>query len=205
MSGPASRSVLWRGLDGWRAEACVVAVGEDGLRAGGTQIGTDPLPYRLDYVLDAGDRFRTRRFEATTRGDGWERRLLLTREDGAWRCAADGSDPPELGEPGGDPADLAAAEEIDLGLSPLTNSTPVLRAGLHRHPGRVELVAAWISVPELIVRPSRQRYDHVAPGRVRYTDLGLFAGFTREITVDDEGLVTHYPGLALLAGPVEPA
>lgn len=205
MSEPASRSLLWRGLDGWRAEACVVAVGEDGLRAGGTQLGTDPLPYRLDYVLDAGDGFRTRRFEASARGDGWERRLLLTREDGGWGCAAAGSGAPELGEPGGDPADLAAAGEIDLGLSPLTNSTPVLRAGLHRRPGSLELVAAWISVPELTVRASRQRYDHVAPGRVRYTDLGLFAGFTEEISFGDDGLVTHYPGLATLAGPLEPA
>ena len=59
--------------------------------------------------------------------------------------------------------------------------------------------------PELTVRPSRQRYDHVAPGTVRYTDLGVFAGFTEEVTFDEDGLVTRYPGLAVAAGPVEPA
>ena len=79
------------------------------------------------------------------------------------------------------------------------------RSGQRIRPRSTELVAAWVSVPELTVRPSRQRYDHVAPGTVRYTDLGVFAGFTEEVTFDEDGLVTRYPGLAVAARPVEPA
>lgn len=121
------------------------------------------------------------------------------REDGSWTCTAGGAGAPALGEPGTDAAVLAEAVDVDLGLSPLTNSTPILRAGMHRAPGSLELVAAWVSVPELTVRPSRQRYDHVSPGVVRYTDLGLFAGFAEDVTVDEDGLVVLYPGLAVLA------
>lgn len=36
-------------------------------------------------------------------------------------------------------------------------------------------------------------------------DLGLFAGFAEDLTVDEDGLVVRYPGLAVLVGPVEPA
>ncbi len=176
-----------------------------GLTAEGVQLGTDPLPYRLDYALETGDGFHTRLLEAFARGDGWTRRLRLERGSGGWTCTAEAAGARELGTPGGDPADLGEATDCDLGLSPLTNTTPVLRAGLHRAPGRVEIVVAWISVPELTVRPSRQRYDHVAPGTVRYTDLGLFAGFTEEVSFDDDGLVTRYPGLAAAAHAVEPA
>lgn len=200
-----TRHALWRGTDAWRSEACAVRIGPSGLSAEGVQLGTDPLPYRLDYALDAEDGFLTRRFEATARGDGWWRRLLLVREGGSWTCTAGGAGAPALGEPGADAAGLTEAAEVDLGLSPLTNSTAILRAGLHRAPGSLELVAAWVSVPELTVRASRQRYDHVSPGVVRYTDLGLFAGFTEVVECDDDGLVVRYPGLAVLAGPVEPA
>ncbi len=182
-----------------------MTIGASGLTAEGAQLGCDPLPYRLDYALDAGDGFLTRRFEATARGDGWERRLLLSRDGGGWACSVEATGAPGLGTPGCDPGELEEAAEVDLGLSPLTNTTPVLREGLHRGPGSLELVAAWVSVPELTVRPSRQRYVHASPGRVRYTDLGLFSGFTAEIALDDDGLVALYPGLATLARPLEPA
>ncbi len=201
----AVRHVLWRGLDTWHAESCAVRVTARGLTAEGVQLGTDPVPYRLDYALEAGEGFTTRLFEATASGDGWTRRLRLEREGTSWTCAAEATGAHDLGAPGCDPADLAEATECDLGLSPLTNSTPILRGGLHRGPGSVEIVAAWVSVPELTVRPSRQRYDHVAPGVVRYTDLGLFPGFTEDVAVDGDGLVTRYPGLAVAAGPREPA
>ncbi len=201
----AVRNILWRGLDTWHAESCALRVTARGLSAEGVQLATDPVPSRLDYALEAGEGFTTRTFEATSRGDGWVRRLRLERTaDGVWTVAAEGTGAPELGRPGGDPAELAEATEVDLGLSPLTNSTPVLRAGLHREPGTLELTAAWIAVPELTVRASRQRYDHIAPGRVRYTDLGLFEGFTEVVEFDEDGLVTRYPGLAVAAGPLEP-
>lgn len=200
----AVRHLLWRGLDAWHAESCAVRVTAAGLTAEGVQLGTDPLPYRLDYVLEAGEGFRTRLFEASARGDGWSRALRLERTGSAWTFRVEASGESSLGRPGGDPVDLGDAEEVDLGLSPLTNSTPVLRAGLHRTQGALDVVVAWISVPQLTVAPSRQRYEHVAPGVVRHIDRGVLAGFTENVTFDADGLVTSYPGLAVAAGPVEP-
>ncbi|MDQ3641672.1 MAG: putative glycolipid-binding domain-containing protein [Actinomycetota bacterium] len=55
------RLLLWRGLDGWRAEVAGVDLTPDGVSAAGTQLGVDPVAYRLDYTLDAGDQFVTRR------------------------------------------------------------------------------------------------------------------------------------------------
>jgi hypothetical protein len=55
---------------------------------------------------------------------------------------------------------------------------------------------AWVSVPDLEVHMSDQRYEHVRPGVVRFVDRGRFEGFTAEIEFDEDGLALLYPGLA---------
>jgi hypothetical protein len=57
---------------------------------------------------------------------------------------------------------------------------------------------AWVSMPDLGVRPSRQRYtagpDVRTTGLVRYDSLD--SAFTAGLTFDRGGLVTDYPGLS---------
>jgi hypothetical protein len=55
---------------------------------------------------------------------------------------------------------------------------------------------AWVSVPDLGLLVSAQRYEHVREGRRALVDRGLFPGFTAELEVDDDGLALVYPGLA---------
>jgi hypothetical protein len=179
------RLPIWKGLDEWRAEAARVELGPRNLHAAGTQIGADPKPYRLDYELDVGSGWITNRLSVQVTTAGGERRLLLEHDArGAWQCD---------GEPA--PA-LAGALDCDLGLSPLTNLMPVRRHALHERPGSGEILAAWVAVPDLTVHASRQRYEHVRPGVVRFIDLGLHEGFTAELELDADGLVLVYPELA---------
>jgi hypothetical protein len=195
------RLVIWRGLDAWRTEVSSVRVGEHGLEAAGTQIGVDPLPYRLDYRLDASDGFVTRRLEIEAEGSRWRRRLDLRHDGkGSWTCKATASGKVSLPDPGGPVAPLQGALDCDLGLSPQTNTMPIRRSGLHRRPGSADFLMAWVSVPDLAVLASPQRYEHVrndADGSVvRYVDRGLFPGFEAEVQVDRRALVVVYPGLA---------
>ena len=46
------RTLVWTGLDMPRSEVAHVIGGARGLRARGTQIGTDPYPYELRYEVD---------------------------------------------------------------------------------------------------------------------------------------------------------
>jgi hypothetical protein len=201
------RVAIWEGLDGWRAEAARVELEGGELSATGTQIGADPLPYRLDYALETDGELVTRGMRIDARGEGWARRLELSRGgDGDWRCDTDEDGAPGLPPPGGDVCALSEALDVDLGLSPLTNLMPLRRAALQEGPGAIDLLAAWISVPDLGVHPSRQRYEHVRRtpegAVVRYVDIGTHAGFTSELEVDEEGLVRLYPELARrVSGP----
>jgi hypothetical protein len=193
------RFVIWRDWNGPRTEAALVELGETGVRATGTQIGADPIPYRLDYALDAGDGWITRGLRVEARGDGWSRRLRLGRDaDGSWKADGEADGEIELPEPGGSLAGLERALDCDLGYSPLTNLMPVRRERLDERPGARDFVMAWVRVPALSVHASAQRYEHVTAdadgATVRFLDRGLFDGFVAEYDLD--GLVRTYPELA---------
>jgi hypothetical protein len=195
------RLLLWRGIEQWLAEAASVDLTADGVRATGTQLGADPLPYRLDYALDAAAGFVTASLRVDARGDGWRRGLELRHDgSGRWRVEADAHGGADLPPPGGDAGALAGALDCDLGLSPLTNLMPIRRHALHERPGAAEVTVAWVSVPDLAVTPDPQRYEHVRrDGRgavVGFASLGVHAGFASDVEVDRDGLVLAYPQLA---------
>lgn len=200
------RLALWSGIDAWRAEAASVDLTTDGVWATGTQLGATPIPYRLEYELDAREGFVTRTLRLEATGAAWARRLRLSRdEDGAWRGEAEHEGDADLPPGGGDTDELRGALDCDLALSPLTNLMPILRHGLHQRPGRIEFLMAWVSVPDLGIHPSRQRYEHVrrdAEGAVvRFTELGVTPGFEADLTLDTDGLVVRYPDLARRVDP----
>jgi len=184
----ARRSIVWVKADPPGTEFAAVQIVRDGLTASGTAIGSSPSGYRLDYRLETGANFVTRRLSVDARGDGWRRRLDLTRlRSGRWVCAGTMSD---MGA-------VAGALDCDLALSPLTNSMPVLRHGLLEGGGPHDFLMAWVSVPALTVHPSRQRYRFLGKSgklsRVRYESESR--DFVADLTFDQDGLCLDYPGI----------
>lgn len=145
----------WRGLDATRLELVWAERVGDGLRARGTQLGTEPHPYELHYELVGG--------------------TLRVRVDG--RAV-------EVG--------LEGADFFDLASSPLFNSLPIIQHGLHRGGAARDFVMTWVSVPDLDVSRSEQRYEPLASGLVRFRS----GSFTADLELDEDGFVVRYPGLA---------
>jgi uncharacterized protein len=198
------RAVIWSGdgedKDGdWHVEFAHVDLADRGLRATGTQLGAVPVPYRLEYHLDAtGEGFVTRSLTAEATGAGWRRRLRLERyEDGEWSAEAEADGALDMPAPGGDTDLLSEALDCDLGLSPLTNAMPVHRHSLTTEAGQFEFLMTWVSVPDLAIRPSRQRYTHIdRDAAVRFEELeGEGVTFTSDLEFADDGLVRVYPKL----------
>jgi len=171
----SGRLIVWRGLEEWLAEACEVTLEGDRLHARGVQLGAEPRPYRVDYELTTGPQWVTERLVVSC----GERSLDLRRDgDGTW--TADGEPQPHV----------FGALDCDLAFSPLTNFMPARRlAG-----ASADHVMAWVSVPDLGVLRSEQRYEPMDRGRVRF--VGLEDGFTAELELDEDGLVVRYPRLA---------
>jgi uncharacterized protein len=176
------RFVIWRGLDTWRTDGVHVQVEAGRMSAQGTQFGPDP--YRLDYRLRTGPDLVTETLELSLLRDGAPKRLLLARRpDGSW--TADDRPLPEVD----------GALDCDLGLCPLTNTMPVLRAGLLEASAQPhDFVMAWVAVPDLTVHRSEQRYEPIDRHHVRY--VGRDHSFEGVLELDDDGLVVHYPELA---------
>jgi hypothetical protein len=82
--------------------------------------------------------------------------------------------------------------DVDLSITPFTNSLPIRRLKLGVGESG-EIVTAYVAFPPLTVSADRQRYTRVAVDRYRYESLE--SDFVREITVDRNGLVITYPGL----------
>lgn len=193
------RLLIWSGIDAWRAEAATIELERDFLCAEGTQLGAQPVAYRLDYRLEVGGDWITRRLHVRTLGGDWTRELDLRHDgQGSWTAQAAQEGGVQLPPPGGDVALLQGALDCDLGLCPVTNVMPVRRHELHVRPGQIDFLMAWVSVPDLGLYPSRQRYEHV--GRrddrlvVRYA--GEHRRFVGELELDHDGFVLLYPQLA---------
>ena len=87
------------------------------------------------------------------------------------------------------------AFDVDLGGSPLTNSLPIRRLDLLKAETGVahRLSVAWILVPSLEVVQADQIYTPLGDHGIRYAS----ETFSADLTVDDDGFVNEYPGLAL--------
>ena len=217
------RAIAWGKEDPAGVEFAEVTLGAGAMFASGVAVGGEPSAYRLDYILETGPEFVTTRLQVTARGQGWRRTLDLRRDAmGAWTAAttAEGDPPEGLTPPGpiaadGDPGTgedpatagrigwLDGALDCDLGLSPLTNSMPALRHGLMEGDGAADLLMAWVSVPDLSVHASRQRYTAVRDlpdgGRlIRFESLD--STFAAELAFDADGLVVDYPGIGRRLG-----
>jgi hypothetical protein len=119
---------------------------------------------------------------------------------GTWNVVVRSEGHVDLPAPGGDVSSFTDALDLDLGLSPLFNSMPVLRHDLHARAGTAEFLMAWISVPDLQLHRSPQRYTFVraTPNArtVLFESIGPDEDFAAEIIFDDDGLVIDYPGIA---------
>ena len=97
----------------------------------------------------------------------------------------------------GDPVpSLEGCIDVDISATPFTNTLPIRRLALS--PGQsAELLVAYASIPEMELKPERQRYTclewNTDGGLYKYE--GLESGFSTVLPVDSEGLVTDYPDL----------
>jgi uncharacterized protein len=197
-------SLLWSRTD---TTGCDFALIDDhsGLRARGVVVAADPLPHTCRYELVTDETWTTARLEVTTEGGGWLRNVRLMHAAGRWRITTSeqgdlskalvAAGRPPVGQPGTeDPDRLADAIDVDLGAAPLFNTLPVRRLGLLDAPPGTKhrLVMAWVDVPSLTVFRSEQVYTALGDDRINYAS----DGFTADLTLDDRGYVTRYPGLA---------
>ena len=82
--------------------------------------------------------------------------------------------------------------DLDLNFSPSTNLLPIRRLSLEVGQ-EAEVRAAWLRFPSFKLEPHSQVYRRLDEFTYRYSSRG--GEFVADLTVNECGLVTTYPGL----------
>ena len=172
------RSVLWRLLDGHGMDWCSLHRNGDGWGMFGRAVLTfDGVPGSVQYGVLCDAAWRTHTVTVNCTDGLRDRHLSLRRGENGWRV---------MNQPR---ADLDGCVDVDLGVTPATNTLPIRRLNLAVGESR-EVVAAWVRFPALEMRPLAQRYTRLDEHTYRYESD---TGFSADLTVDDLGLVISYP------------
>lgn len=176
--------VRWQDWNGQGLEHCVYQETPDGISLEGVVAGTRHGLYGGHYSVRTDAEFRTRE----VRVDYLDGPSLHVEADGCgnWH---DNIRNQEL-------KNLEGCLDVDIGITPATNTLPIKRLRLQEGENR-EIHAAYVPLPDQVdgaFLPERadQRYTCLVLSK-RYKYEGLFRGFTAELGIDEAGLVLDYP------------
>lgn len=172
-----NRSIAWEWVGEPGLEHLIVRGDENGVRAAGTVVGSlEDALLRVRYRVDcaAGFLFRAAEVEVES---GMEPRFRRIERSEAGHWTVDGQVR----------SDLAGCLEIDIMVTPFTNTLPIRRLGLAEGE-EATVEAAYVRLPDLDVSPATQSYTRLGTNRYRYAS----PGFAAELTIDGDGLVIDY-------------
>ena len=173
-------TVLWQDAETGALDRCRLEAGRSGLRLSGLVLtAAYGTPLDVRYLVEADPDGLTRRVGLELDG-GATRRVLLADGAGRWRWEGG----PELTE-------VAGSLDVDLTVTPATNTLPIRRLAALEVGQAADLQMAWVQFPGLEVLGSAQRYQRLASDRWRFSS----GGFQAELLVDPDGLVLDYGGL----------
>jgi len=189
-----ARAVMWRRItDNLCLEQAQLNWTATGPRISGMVLTAhDGKPMRVEYRIDCDEDWRTRRVQILQwLSDAYSRLCLEHDQDGRWRT---NGQPDET---------LAGCTDVDLGITPSTNTLPIRRLAM-RVGAISEVRAAWVRFPELTVTRAQQSYERVTAQEYIYRNRD--SGFTAPITIDPLDLVQEYGGvwIRVAEGPAAP-
>jgi hypothetical protein len=144
-----------------------------------TTVDDERFAMTLNIVCDP--QWHVREVAAAVIGD--DRKLHLTSDgQGHWHDVT--GKPLPAGE---------GAIDIDLPVTPFTNTLPIRRLNLKKG-ASADIRTVYITPPNFEIIADPQRYTCIEPLK-RYRYESLDSDFVREIDVDAQGLVVTYPDL----------
>jgi uncharacterized protein len=167
----------WRPEEGEGLEHLVLSATPEGYNVRSKVIGPS---FAVSYAIDLDQGWRTLRFTVDS-VDG-RRREFRSPAPGRWE---DGN--------GNKLPVFDGCIDIDLSFTCFTNSLPVRRMAFAKGEAH-EFAMLWMPTDTLDPFVDGQRYTCREPGR-RFHYEATDGAFEAEITFDDYGLVTDYPGL----------
>ncbi|PST83955.1 hypothetical protein C7T94_04215 [Pedobacter yulinensis] len=176
------KEILWTGQEYHSLERCYIRFRQTGMEVKSTIIGFYQHEiYQANYHLLTGADWIAKKVAIEMHHRGRQDSYNLERmETGEWR-SSDGAAP-----------QFAGCIDVDISLTPFTNTLPVKRLGLL--PGAAATIRVlYFDLLNGELRPVNQRYTCLSADSYRYENVPK--DFEAVVQIDPEGLVTDYPGL----------
>ncbi|WP_141807858.1 putative glycolipid-binding domain-containing protein [Nocardia bhagyanarayanae] len=178
--------LTWRAHNATRMESVRVTLNGNRIRAAGRMIGgacEDHPAFSASYDLVTDENGATKRLSLRTTTAAGERHASIARdEENYWLVDAGGSHVRST---------FAGALDVDVVLSPFFNTLPIRRYGLQHAVDDLEVPVVYVRLPDLLVQEASLIYSAAADG---ISVLSPVSSAT--VTVDEDGFLLDYPGLA---------
>jgi uncharacterized protein len=182
-----SAILTWRAHDVPRMESVRVQLSGNRIKAYGRIVAaaTSSHPaFSASYDLVTDEAGGTKRLSLTVTLAERERQLSIARdEENMWLIQQ------HTGE--SSRAAYEGALDVDVIFSPFFNALPIRRTGLYQRSESVALPVVYVRLPELSVEAATISYSSASDGIKVHSPAA-----ETTITVDSEGFILDYPGLA---------
>ena len=177
-----NQSIIWRGMYLRGHEACRLYQVNTEWHLEGTAVFTsDNLHWRLSYLVICDSSWNTQRGSVSGWGDSDNVNMEIS-VDASHRWRVNGVEK----------SAVSGCVDLDLNFSPSTNLLPIRRLNLEvGQKGKVK--AAWLRFPSFELEPLSQIYTRLDESTYRYSSAE--GEFVCDLTVNEVGFVTNYPGL----------
>ena len=177
---PLRESIRWRSIEHGGLEQLRISEWDDGIKVRSTIVGA------------VGEVRHGVMYEVSLRPDWTFEAILLQRTDGVMSVLRRGDGDRWFDMHAEELPELSGCIDIDFEMTPFTNTLPIRRAPLQIGETR-RFRIAYIPADTLEPFPTEQLYARLDERLYRFeTGDG---SFTADISVDEHGLVTDYPGL----------
>ena len=180
------RKVIWSNLTATGFEHLHLSCRDDEIFADGVVLGVEQdIAFRIRYEVRCDAQWRVRELVVSSLDEN-EQTIQLTADGlGHW-----------TNESGAAIPEIEGCFDVDISVTPFTNTLPIRRLALQVGESS-ELKVAYVKIPEMQVSLERQRYTCLERNDAgsKYKFESLDGEFTAVLSVDADGLVQDYPDL----------
>jgi len=176
------KNILWAGIEYDSLENCMIKSKESGVEINSVIIGSYKHEiYRVSYLIKTNEHWATVFFELEVQFS--DRKLMYS-----YNCDREGN----WTKNGSAIDEFKGCIDIDISLTPFTNSLPINRLKLEINERR-QIKVLYIDILNQEIKPVLQNYTRISD--VEYKFENVPNDFEAIISIDEDGFVVNYPNL----------
>lgn len=175
-------NILWTGREYYSLENCLIEDNATGAEITSTIIGNyEGKLYKVEYHIKTNEHWQTVFFEINSRHSN-QTQIIRYEGDGTGNWTTNGKKAEQFN----------GCIDIDLPLTPFTNTLPIRRLKLKPDQSQ-EIQVIYFDMLEQTIKPVRQKYLCLSATEYHYENIPN--DFEAKILVDESGFVIDYPSL----------